>query len=184
MKVIAGLGNPGKKYHRNRHNAGALVVEEICRRLSIPLKDGSFSSIGGRGAIGNEPVLALLPQTYMNNSGIAVKSALDYYRELPGSLVVIHDEVELPFGEFRHKFGGGHKGNNGIRSIMQHLGTPDFHRIRIGVGRPVHDETRVADHVLSDFNADEMTRLEDIYGLVYDFILHLFSDTPPAGDAP
>lgn len=174
MKIIAGLGNPGRKYAANRHNIGALIAGEISRHFSVLLKDDVFSSITGKGKINGESVLIILPQTYMNNSGIAIKAALDYYREDPGSLVVIHDEIELPFGDYRYKFGGGHKGHNGIRSIIQHTGTPDFHRIRVGVSRPRDGERAVADHVLSDFTQEELDRFYTMRSPIIEFITNLF----------
>jgi PTH1 family peptidyl-tRNA hydrolase len=162
MKIIACLGNPGRKYRKNRHNAGAILGEQAARAFGIRLGGRDFSSITGTGRIGTEPVCLLFPQTYMTNSGAAVQAAVRYYGETPENLVVLHDEVELPFGEFREKFGGGHKGHNGLRSIIEHLGSPDFHRLRIGVGRPPGPEDGVADYVLSDFTAEELRRLEDL----------------------
>jgi len=162
MKILACLGNPGKQYARNRHNAGFLAGEFLAGRYDIRLKEKRFSSICGAGDIAGEKTLIMLPQTYMNNSGTAVKAAMEYYGLEPGSLAVIHDEIELPFGEVRMKFGGGHKGQNGIRSIIQHAGSADFHRIRIGVGRPPHPDMAVADHLLSNFTAGEMERLGEI----------------------
>ena len=107
----------------------------------------------------------------MNNSGGPVRAALDYYKVAPERLVVVHDEIELPFGEFRLKFGGGHKGHNGIRSIMQEVGSADFHRIRFGVGRPDNPEIAVADHVLSNFSDEELSRIDDLFPSVTAMIL-------------
>ncbi|PKL74120.1 MAG: aminoacyl-tRNA hydrolase [Candidatus Melainabacteria bacterium HGW-Melainabacteria-1] len=162
MIVIACLGNPGKKYEKNRHNAGFMAAEFIAREFDIRPGEKKFSSIIGNGTIAGEKALLLLPQTYMNNSGTSVKAAMDFYSMDPGSLIVIHDDIELPFGEIRHKFGGGHKGQNGIRSIIQHAGTADFHRIRIGVGRPPHPDMAVADYLLSNFTGEEMERIRDV----------------------
>ncbi len=159
MKIIAFLGNPGKKYSRNRHNIGAIIGDIAAGHFGIKVKEKEFSAHTGAGKIAGMPVLLLFPQTYMNASGTSVQAALQYYREAPANLVVVHDEIELPFGEFRTKFGGGHKGHNGLRSIIQHTGSADFHRIRVGVGRPAHPETAVADHVLSDFTGEEMQRI-------------------------
>ncbi len=168
MKIIACLGNPGKKYRNNRHNIGFLLGESIARFANISLRKREFSSTTGTGTIAGQAVLLLFPETFMNNSGVALRAALDYYRETAGNIIVIHDEIELPFAEFRPKFGGGHKGHNGLRSIIQHIGTSDFHRLRFGVGRPPHPEMAVADHVLSDFTAGELLHIEEILPGVLD----------------
>ncbi len=163
MKLIACLGNPGKKYARNRHNAGFLAGEYISRKYGIAVAEKKFSSQCGSGIIHQQKVLLLLPQTYMNQSGIAVKAAMEYYDIPPDELVAIHDDIELPFGDVRYKFGGGHKGQNGIRSIIDNLETPDFHRIRIGVGRPKNPEMKVADYLLSDFNNEDFQRMPEVF---------------------
>ncbi len=162
MIVIACLGNPGKKYEKNRHNAGFMAAEYLAREFSIKPVEKKFSSFCGSGIIAGEKSLLLLPQTYMNNSGTAVKPAMDFYSVDAGSLIVVHDDIELSFGEVRHKFGGGHKGQNGIRSIIQHTGTADFHRIRIGVGRPPHPDMAVADYLLSNFTGEEIEQIRDV----------------------
>ncbi|HPA73854.1 MAG TPA: aminoacyl-tRNA hydrolase [Spirochaetota bacterium] len=162
MKILACLGNPGNQYARNRHNAGFIAGRYLADAHGIALGEKKFSSVCGSGTLCGEKILLMLPQTFMNNSGTAVKAAMDYYAAEADSLIVVHDDIELPFGEVRAKFGGGHKGQNGIRSIIQHAGTADFHRIRIGVGRPPHPEMAVADYLLSNFSAEEMERLEEI----------------------
>lgn len=162
MKLIACLGNPGKKYGKNRHNAGFIIGSALVKEFAIRTTDKLFSSISGNARMGDADTLLLFPQTYMNNSGEAVRAAMQYYREIPENLVVIHDEIELPFGDYRTKFSGGHKGHNGLRSIIQHVGTADFHRLRIGVGRPGHPEIEVADYVLSSFTEEEWRRLDEI----------------------
>ncbi len=170
MFVIACLGNPGKKYSKNRHNIGFILGDFIAEERGIRLTASSFHSISGKGAIRDRDVLLLMPQSFMNNSGAPVREALDFYKVSPDRLVVIHDEIELPFGEYRVKFGGGHKGHNGIRSIMQEIGTPDFHRIRFGIGRPEHPDVAVADHVLSNFTGDELARIRELAPAVVDML--------------
>ncbi len=162
MFVVACLGNPGKKYAKNRHNIGFLLGDFIADLYRIPLRESSFNAVSGKGSIDDREVLMLLPQTYMNNSGGPVRTAMDFYKVPPERLVVIHDDIELPFSEYRSKFSGGHKGQNGIRSIIQELGTPDFHRIRFGVGRPDNPEVAVADHVLSNFTGEELDRIREV----------------------
>jgi PTH1 family peptidyl-tRNA hydrolase len=161
MKIIACLGNPGKKYSNNRHNAGILVGVAIAHLYSITVRKKEHDALTGSGIIDGNECIFMIPQTYMNNSGIAVQKVLSYYKELPDNLIVLHDDIELMFGNVALKFGGGHKGHNGIRSIQQHIGTLDFYRIRIGVGRP-SDSIPVADYVLSDFTKEEKNFCEDI----------------------
>lgn len=179
MKLIACLGNPGKKYAKNRHNAGFLTGEYLSRKYGIAITEKKFSSHCGSGIIDLKKVLLLLPQTYMNQSGIAVKAAMEYYDIPPGGLIAIHDDIELPFGDVRQKFGGGHKGQNGIRSIIDNLETPDFHRIRIGVGRPDNHEMAVADYLLSDFREEEFLRMPEIFLKAEQILLEILhsSDT-------
>ena len=145
MKIIACLGNPGRKYRKTRHNVGFIIGEFLSDFHSISVNKKQFSSITGTGKINGTDVCIIMPQTYMNNSGSAVRGAMDFYRAEIEDLIVVHDEIELPFGEVKTKFGGGHKGHNGLRSIIQHTGSADFHRIRIGVGRPENEHLTVAD---------------------------------------
>lgn len=175
MKIIACLGNPGKKYSNNRHNIGFLLGEAVARIANIPLRKKEFSSTTGAGEMAGRSVLLLFPETFMNNSGVALRAAIDYYRESPENIVVIHDEIELPFAEFRLKFGGGHKGHNGLRSIIRHIGTSDFHRLRFGVGRPPHPEMVVADYVLSDFTVAELLCIEEALPGVLDALTGLIA---------
>ncbi len=162
MKIVACLGNPGRKYAQNRHNVGARVGKLLAKAYALSINRKGFSSQWGKGIIENIETVLLFPQTYMNNSGRAVQSALTHFHLDSEHLIVIHDEIELPFGDFRVKFSGGHKGHNGLRSIIQHLNTADFYRIRIGIGRPLSD-TPVADYVLSNFSKVEVNFLSTIY---------------------
>jgi peptidyl-tRNA hydrolase, PTH1 family len=176
MKIIACLGNPGTGYRRNRHNIGFIIGEHLADALGIRIDRKAFSSKCGAKSESGEEMLILFPQTFMNHSGVAVGEALRYYRSDPGNLIVVHDEIELPFGEVRLKFGGGHKGHNGLRSIMQHLDTGDFHRIRFGVGRPDNPHLSVADYVLSDFSADEMEKITGLLPIVQNMISDVLSE--------
>lgn len=160
MWLIAGLGNPGKKYERNRHNVGFRVADELARRHGVgPLKD-KFGGLHGTGIIASQRASIIKPMKYMNLSGFAVSQAVQFQGVDPAQLVVVHDEIDLPFARLRLKAGGGHGGHNGVRSIMEQLGHGDFLRVRIGVGRPetgAHGEPgsgKVASHVLSDFPAE------------------------------
>ena len=149
--LIAGLGNPGREHSHDRHNVGWMVVEELARR-----HDGSFrSKFNGRVAetrIADARVALLRPETYMNDSGRSISSAVRFFKVAPEGVLVIHDDVDLDVGRLQARAGGGLAGHNGLRSIAQVLGTPDFLRLRVGVGRPERGDRRpVADYVLSAF---------------------------------
>jgi len=149
MKLLAGLGNPGAKYSNNRHNVGFMAIDEIADSWGFPAWRKRFQAETSEGRIDGHKVLLMKPTTYMNESGRALGKAARFYDLSLGDIIVIHDELDLPSGKMRSKTGGGHAGNNGIRSIMAHLGS-DFHRIRIGVGHP-GDKRDAAKHVLNDF---------------------------------
>ncbi len=164
MLILAGLGNPGGRYAGNRHNVGAMAVDEIARRWTFGPERARFQSLTREGSIETPqgPVRALIlkPQTYYNDSGNAVGEALKFYKLTPSDLIVFHDEIDLAPGRFRMKAGGGAAGNNGIRSITGQVG-PDFRRARLGVGHPGHKEL-VQGHVLSDFHKVEQAWLSDL----------------------
>jgi PTH1 family peptidyl-tRNA hydrolase len=166
MKIIACLGNPGERYRFTRHNIGFLVGEYLASRYDIPITRKGFSAVYGTGRILTHEVLFLFPQTFMNQSGQSVQAALSFYKEDAESLIVMHDEIELPFGEIRKKRGGGHKGHNGLRSIIQTLSSPDFERLRFGVGRP--DAGDVSDYVLSPFSPDERNLLNELFVRIFE----------------
>ncbi len=154
MKIIVGLGNPGRRYERTRHNAGFMAVDELARGLRFDLEQEKYHALVGRGTVSGQDVLLAKPQTYMNESGRSVALALRYTGASPADLIVVHDELDLPLGTVRVKSGGGHGGHNGLRSIADHLGTPEFLRVRVGIGRPPA-ERDAADYVLSPFTPAE-----------------------------
>jgi PTH1 family peptidyl-tRNA hydrolase len=159
--LVAGLGNPGREYARTRHNLGWMVVDELARRLG-----GSFrSKFSGRLAevrIEGLRLALLEPETYMNESGRSIAAAARFFKAPPGSLLVVHDDVDLEEGRLQVRRGGGLAGHNGLRSIAQALGTQDFLRLRIGVGRPGRGDRRsVSDYVLSPFEPET-----DVDGIV------------------
>ncbi len=158
MWILAGLGNPGPRYAAHRHNIGARVVSAIAESFGFAQARARFDSQVQEGRIADVRVLALRPQTYMNDSGRAVGAALRFYKLPPERLVVFHDELDLAFGRLRIKRGGGAAGHNGLRSIIAVVG-PDFWRVRLGIGHP-GDKERVTGHVLSAFTAAE----EDFIG--------------------
>lgn len=160
MKLIAGLGNPGEKYARTRHNIGFMAVERFGERHGIRPKKKGFQAFYGTGAAGGVQLTLLLPQTFMNLSGISVKAACQSLGVTPAELVVVHDEIDLPFGQLRIKRGGGHGGHNGLRSIQEHLGG-DYVRLRLGVGRPP-GPGEVTGHVLGAFGPAEQKHLDAV----------------------
>ncbi|KAM2033885.1 hypothetical protein ACFX1T_015701 [Malus domestica] len=135
--LIVGLGNPGKKYNSTRHNVGFEMVDAIAEAEGIPLSSVSFKALVGKGLIGDVPVIFAKPQTYMNKSGESVGSIVSYYKIPLKQVLVIFDDLDLPFGKLRMLPKGGHGGHNGMRSIIDHFkGSRDFPRLRIGIGRP------------------------------------------------
>jgi peptidyl-tRNA hydrolase, PTH1 family len=136
IRLVAGLGNPGARYAGTRHNAGQMVADALAERLGAGRAVARYGGLlrEARGPSG--PVALLVPQTYMNDSGGAVGPAAGSLRAAPGQVLVVHDEIDLPFGTVRGKVGGGHGGHNGIRSVIRGLGSGDFCRLRVGVGRP------------------------------------------------
>jgi PTH1 family peptidyl-tRNA hydrolase len=154
MRLIVGLGNPGSRHARNRHNIGFMAAEAIARRHGFAAFRSRFKGELAEGAIGGERRLLLLPQTFMNLSGEAVLAAMSFYRIAPSEIVVIHDELDLRPGKVRVKLGGGNAGHNGLRSIDAMIG-PDFWRIRIGIGHPGVKEL-VHPYVLQNFPPDEV----------------------------
>jgi PTH1 family peptidyl-tRNA hydrolase len=153
MRLIVGLGNPGSRHARNRHNIGFMAAEAIARRHGFAAFRNRFKGELAEGVIAGERRLLLLPQTFMNLSGEAVLAAVSFYRIAPSEIVVIHDELDLRPGKVRVKLGGGNAGHNGLRSIDAMIG-PDFWRIRIGIGHPGVKEL-VHPYVLQNFSADE-----------------------------
>lgn len=160
MKLFVGLGNVGAKYARNRHNVGFMVVDRLADDHGFSPWRRKFQGEVAEGRLGGEKVLLLKPATMMNLSGQAVGEAMRFHKLETDDITVFHDEIDLAPGKCRHKFGGGHAGNNGLRSIHQHIG-PDYGRIRIGVGHP-GDKAKVAGYVLKDFAKADENWLDDV----------------------
>lgn len=158
MFLIAGLGNPGAKYEKHRHNVGFMVVDRLAVLHSAPSFRSRFQGHFSKARIGQQDVGLLKPSTYMNLSGQSVQGALHFFKLDRAALVVVHDELDLPFGTVRIKRGGGTAGHNGIASVVSCCGA-DFCRIRIGIGQPGRGG---ADYVLSDFSKEEGIRLPDV----------------------
>jgi PTH1 family peptidyl-tRNA hydrolase len=153
--LVAGLGNPGREYERNRHNVGWMVVDELARRHAGSWR-GKFSGRLAEVRLDDRRLALLKPETYMNESGRSVGAAARFFKVEPDALLVVHDDVDLEPGRLQARAGGGLAGHNGLRSLAQALGSRDFLRLRIGVGRPARGDPRpVADYVLSDFEPEE-----------------------------
>ncbi|AKT42802.1 aminoacyl-tRNA hydrolase [Chondromyces crocatus] len=162
MLLVVGLGNPGKEYASHRHNVGFMAVDALADEVRAEAFREKFSGHYAKASAPGEPLVLLKPMTYMNESGRCVQPAMAFFKIEPSRLIVIHDELDLPFGSVRLKFGGGHAGHNGLRSIMSCVGSGDFGRIRVGVGRPPSTfRGQVADYVLSGFDALEREALAD-----------------------
>jgi PTH1 family peptidyl-tRNA hydrolase len=153
--LVVGLGNPGREHDRNRHNVGWMVADELARRHGGSWKS-KFSGRVAEVRIDDHRVGLLKPETYMNESGRSVGAAARFYKVDPDALLVVHDEIDFEPGRLQARLGGGLAGHNGLRSIAQHLKTPDFLRLRIGVGRPGRGDPRSpADYVLSNFDPED-----------------------------
>jgi len=161
--LVVGLGNPGPGYAANRHNVGQMVVAELARRASASLKShrSNASIAEARTSPGGPRVVLATPNTYMNVSGGPVAGLLKYFSIAPSQLIVIHDELDIPFDSVRLKSGGGHGGHNGIRDIITAIGTPEFTRVRVGIGRPPGRQP-AADFVLHDFSPTERPMLPNL----------------------
>lgn len=160
MRLVVGLGNPGSKYARNRHNIGFMAVDRIAADHGFSAWRSRFQGQIAEGRLGEEKVVLLKPETFMNLSGQSVGEAMRYFKLTPQDVIVLHDELDLAPGKCRVKTGGGHAGHNGLRSIHQHIGDA-YHRVRLGIGHPGHKD-RVAAYVLSDFTKADEGWLEDL----------------------
>lgn len=169
MYLIVGLGNPGKNYQYTRHNLGFLTLQTLAGRHQIPLEKKKFESRYGLGEILQEKVLLLTPMTYMNLSGQAVGSFLRYYHILPEHLVVVHDDLDLPWTRIRIAPKGGAAGHKGILSIIEHLNTQEFIRVRMGISRPAGEIPPEA-YVLETFSAEEKKEIPTLTGMACEAI--------------
>ncbi|MGO4916653.1 aminoacyl-tRNA hydrolase [Pseudogemmobacter sp. W21_MBD1_M6] len=160
MRLIVGLGNPGAKYARNRHNIGFMAVDRIAEDHGFSPWKSKFQGQLSEGNLGGEKVILLKPETFMNLSGQSVGEAMRFYKLSPADLIVFHDELDLAPGKLKAKQGGGHAGHNGLRSIHAHVGDT-YARVRLGIGHPGHKD-KVAAYVLNDFAKADQDWLDDI----------------------
>nr|MBC7245444.1 aminoacyl-tRNA hydrolase [Chloroflexota bacterium] len=161
MKLIVGLGNPGPSYAKNRHNVGFQCVERFIRRHGLTHARAMFKALVTTGQVGNIRVVLARPLTFMNLSGQAVRPLLRWYHIALPDLLVVYDDLDLPLGKIRLRQRGSSGGHKGMRSIIEALGSEDFPRLRIGIGRPISGDPQ--DYVLSDFTPDESTLMEEAY---------------------
>ncbi|MFC7322315.1 aminoacyl-tRNA hydrolase [Halobacillus campisalis] len=154
MKCIVGLGNPGKKYEKTRHNVGFMIIDELAKQNHWTVSQEKFKGLFTIEHVNGEKILLLKPQTYMNLSGDSLRMFMDYYDIDEEDVLVIYDDLDLPPGKIRLRQKGGHGGHNGIRSIIDQLGTKDFKRLRVGVGR-ASVPMSVVDYVLGTFDKDQ-----------------------------
>jgi PTH1 family peptidyl-tRNA hydrolase len=188
LLLVVGLGNPGREHEGQRHNVGFVVTGELRQRWGLPDFRARFSGQLTRGEArfesGARPVALLQPQTYMNLSGDCVKPAAAFLGASVGDILVVHDELDLPFGDVRIKVGGGHAGHNGLRSLIQRLGSADFLRVRIGIGRPPPGDAGrgmdVAGWVLSKFDPLERAELPSVVIRATDAVERILRDGPDA----
>ncbi|GGX51536.1 peptidyl-tRNA hydrolase [Tateyamaria omphalii] len=171
MKLIVGLGNPGAKYARNRHNIGFMVLDRIAADHGFPAWKSKHQGVVSEGRFGSDRVVLLKPETYMNKSGDSVGAAMRFYKLEPEDIIVLHDEIDLAPGKVRWKVGGGHAGHNGLRSLHAHIG-PDYARVRLGVGHPGHKDA-VPGYVLRDFPKADEAWLDDVIRGCSDGASHL-----------
>ena len=158
MYVIAGLGNPGKKYENTRHNLGFITLDRLAEKTGIKIEKSKFKSLVGDGMISGEKVILVKPQTFMNNSGEALREVVEYYKVEPEKIIVIYDDVDIPTGAVRIRRSGSSGTHNGMRSIIYQLGFDDFPRIRIGIGK--NSDIELMDYVLGGFDKEEVEPLE------------------------
>ncbi|MGA8864436.1 MAG: aminoacyl-tRNA hydrolase [Gallionella sp.] len=161
IRLIVGLGNPGREYAATRHNVGFRWVDDLARLQKLSFKsEVKFHGLTARGQLNGHEVMLLKPQTFMNVSGRSVGALVQFHKIAPAEMLVVHDELDLPPGVARLKMGGGHGGHNGLKDIIAHLGSRDFWRLRIGIGHP-GDRNGVADYVLNDPPREESDLIEN-----------------------
>lgn len=175
MWLIIGLGNPGDKYKNNRHNAGFMAADAIADDNNFPPFRSKFSGEITEGRIGDEKVAVLKPMTFMNESGVSVRKAADFYKIPIERIIVFYDELDIAPGKIKVKQGGGSGGHNGIKSMDAHLGNKDYWRVRLGIGHP-GDKNRVSGYVLSDFSKEEQIWLPDFIDAVAQHVDYLVQD--------
>lgn len=187
MKIIVGLGNPGKKYDKTRHNAGFMVLDEIIKKQVARIKNKELNNnlefkfnkkFNAEMCEYSKEIFFVKPQTYMNNSGVSVNLLASYFKLLNSDLIIIHDDMDLELGRIKIQFGGGSGGHHGIESIVSHIGSPDFIRVRLGVGRSKSAGVNDAniDFLLSRFRDDEVKLLQTEINKCVEVVLYILEN--------
>ena len=161
MKLVVGLGNPGRTYQWTRHNLGFWIVERLARQHGIKLAKRGLRSVYGLGQVGQVAVVLAKPMTYMNLSGDAVSRLIRFFRVPPQDLTVLQDDLDLPWGKVRIRIRGGHGGHKGIRSITEAIGSDSFQRVKVGIGRPRAENTDPSDYVLEPLTGEERKEFQE-----------------------
>ncbi len=181
MYWVLGLGNPGSEYANTRHNAGFLAVDTLASKYGIKVDRQGCHAMFGEGTVAGDAILIAKPMTYMNDSGKSARAFMSQQNLDPQNLIVVHDEIDLPVGRIKRKFGGGHAGQKGVGSIINRLQTDLFYRVRIGVGRPDNREDLV-DHVLSGFTKDEQEEFNLTLDLAVQRIEEILKELRASGE--
>jgi PTH1 family peptidyl-tRNA hydrolase len=176
-RLIVGLGNPGPKYLWTRHNAGFIVLDRFAALAGMQITKKSFGGLYGEGEFNGNRLVLLKPETFMNLSGRSVAAALRFHKLTPVDTIVIHDDLDIPFGQIKCKVDGGHGGHNGLRSLHQELGCGNYNRLRVGIGRPAHGN--MADYVLTNFSKDEMIALPQFVDGIVDALEMILTEGLP-----
>ena len=175
MKIIVGLGNPGKEYDKTRHNTGFMVLDKISDKFNIEIKKEKSKALIGTGEINGEKVILAKPQTFMNLSGEAVRQLVDFYKESLENVIVVFDDIDLEIGKIRIKEKGSAGTHNGMKSIVNHLGTENFKRIKVGIGKP-KESIDLIGHVLGKFSNEEFKILESSINNAVEATILLIND--------
>lgn len=179
MKLIVGLGNPGKEYENTRHNTGFMVIDKLADKLGVSIEQNKFKGLYTKLKYNGEDVILLKPQTYMNLSGESVRQVMDFYKINQEDILVIYDDMDMPVGKLRLRQTGSAGGHNGVKNIILHTGSQNFNRVRVGIGR--HPYMKVVDYVLSKFTSDELSDIEkgieNASEAVIDYLNYGFSHT-------
>lgn len=162
MYLLVGLGNPGKKYGKTRHNIGFNVLDDLADKFQIKINKKKFNGLYVDEKLFGKEICILEPQSFMNLSGEVVRGYINYFKVLSEDVLVVHDDVDLSFGQTKFGYDSGHAGHNGVRSIIDCLGTKAFFRLRIGVGRPLNENIETSDYVLSKFDKKERDELDQL----------------------
>ena len=173
--IIAGLGNPGKEYEKTRHNIGFSTIDKISGKLSINMNKIKFKGLCGEGRVGQNRLILLKPQTFMNNSGESIRMCLDFYKVPSEKLLIIVDDIDIEFGQLKIKKNGSAGTHNGLKSIINHISTKDFPRIKVGIGYKIDGED-LADFVLSRFTPKEVSHIEKAIEAAADAAIYIIEN--------